>query len=206
MAKGPMSLEQCAAKMERFLASKPRSGKTLAYLKSLPKVERRRVSVAEYEFAREIAKKVVARAQAASDEAAPLFFPVNLPAPRKSRVRPKARKTQWACRPGGHRHVAGPSMRNDYPPRTLAIVETQRKMLAAAQDGHCALCGKDLGEDRPTIDHCIPKFMGGADKLGNLLAAHGECNGAKSNDAPTGCEMVWLLAVNARLGVKPTRW
>lgn len=57
-----------------------------------------------------------------------------------------------------------------------------------------------------SLDHVIPRDLGGRDAWGNYLLAHGECNGAKSNDAPTGCEMVWLLAVNARLGVEPTRW
>lgn len=60
--------------------------------------------------------------------------------------------------------------------------------------------------DRPTIDHCIPRALGGADRLGNILAMHKACNETKSDDAPTGCELIWLLAVNCKAGWSPQIW
>ena len=53
---------------------------------------------------------------------------------------------------------------------------------------------------RPSIDHVFPRSKGGGN-YGNFLVMHGECNHAKADRLPTGCEMIWLAAVNARLGV-----
>jgi 5-methylcytosine-specific restriction endonuclease McrA len=59
---------------------------------------------------------------------------------------------------------------------------------------------------RASLDHVIPKALNGADRLGNLVAAHRGCNHRKGSHPPTGCTLVWLLAVNNRLGVGPMRW
>jgi 5-methylcytosine-specific restriction endonuclease McrA len=55
----------------------------------------------------------------------------------------------------------------------------------------CALCGGDIimglpsgpkGDDRgPSIDHIIPKSLGGSDDLENLQMAHWGCNRKKGN-------------------------
>ncbi len=74
-----------------------------------------------------------------------------------------------------------------------------------AQEGICAICG-ELILQVVSIDHVIPKSMGGQDMPGNLVATHMRCNGDKSNNPPCGCQLIWLLSVNARLGVQPTRW
>lgn len=80
-------------------------------------------------------------------------------------------------------------------------------MLGDAQGWLCALCGVTLIRNgKATQDHVIPHALGGMDALGNLVLAHSPCNNAKANDIPTGCEMIWLFAVNARLGVEPTRY
>jgi 5-methylcytosine-specific restriction endonuclease McrA len=78
----------------------------------------------------------------------------------------------------------------------------KRSILSEAQGGRCGICGHPMKE-RPSLDHVIPHALGGKHGLGNYVAAHGECNGDKTNDVPTGCEMVWLLMVNAKLGVGP---
>lgn len=57
-----------------------------------------------------------------------------------------------------------------------------------------------------TVDHVVPRSRGGALGLGNVVLAHRPCNGRKANRMPTGCELTFLLAVNARLGVRPDRW
>ncbi len=87
--------------------------------------------------------------------------------------------------------------------------------LILAQDNLCAGCGKPMlkaGErkrthsDMPTEDHVIPKSLSGVDRIGNMVAMHWACNNAKGDDQPTGCELIWLLAVNNRLGVEPSKW
>ena len=60
--------------------------------------------------------------------------------------------------------------------------------------------------DAPTTDHVIPRSAGGSYWQGNVLCYHRRCNEAKADRMPTGCELIWLLAVNARMGVKPDRW
>jgi 5-methylcytosine-specific restriction endonuclease McrA len=80
-----------------------------------------------------------------------------------------------------------------------------RERLFAAQRGLCAICAHPLDPviHRATTDHVIPLALGGKDGLGNFVATHNKCNNWKANDVPTGCEMVWLLLVNARVGASP---
>lgn len=50
-----------------------------------------------------------------------------------------------------------------------------------------------------STDHVYPK----SSNVGlqpNTVAAHIRCNSLKGNRMPTGCELIWLEAVNARLG------
>lgn len=85
-----------------------------------------------------------------------------------------------------------------------------RDRLLQLQGGICAICGTPMNDGThwgaATNDHVIPKSAGGQDRLGNLVAAHRSCNMRKGSDRPSGCELVWLLAVNNRLGVEPMRW
>ena len=45
----------------------------------------------------------------------------------------------------------------------------------------CALCGKPIRWDELTVDHILPKSLGGSDKIENLQFAHRECNNSKGN-------------------------
>ncbi len=96
-------------------------------------------------------------------------------------------------------------------PRNL--VADIRDVLTIAQDHICGICGKNiipflLANDplSASIDHVIPLDAGGIDLVGNLFVAHRRCNGEKGNRMPTGCELIWLMAVNSRLSVGPSRW
>lgn len=80
-----------------------------------------------------------------------------------------------------------------------------RLRLVDIQAGICAICGQPMGTDS-SIDHVLALSRGGKDALGNMVAAHALCNSDKSNQFPKGCTLVWLLSVNARLGVQPSRW
>ena len=115
--------------------------------------------------------------------------PPSPPQPRKDRMRPKARAAPGADRP-------------------------MMVRIAAIQGGVCSLCWEpldfspDLSPDaplRPSFEHVIPRSLGGPN-VGGRLVAHRVCNSRKGSSLPTGCELVWLLAVNARLGLEPTRF
>lgn len=207
-----MSLDECAERMERFLSRKPRSAKTRAYLATLPQPRNRRVTPDQYidqktERARQFAEakaaamRVLERLQAREG-----IIPPEPVVVRKARLRPRA-KSKWACRSFAHRHREGRRI-SEYAYRDMDACNAWRHTLHAAQEGICGLCGKPMEGDpeRLSLDHVIPRFDGGVDALGNLMLCHKECNGQKSNDIPTGCEMIALIAVNVRLGVKPDRF
>jgi 5-methylcytosine-specific restriction endonuclease McrA len=123
--------------------------------------------------------------------------------PLKAFVRPAYQKH---CRSDTRFRQVKPLIdRTARPSRDQDVCSRHREMLFKAQDGQCALCGQvlDFAPKFGSLDHCLPLSEGGRDHLGNLVLTHTECNRARSNDIPTGCEMVWLLAVNARLGVFP---
>lgn len=127
--------------------------------------------------------------------------------PRRDKIRPKAAKhlSKWNCRPNGrNRHERSPE-KNTSDPRSIKQNAAIRERLSELQDGRCALCGHVVTEIG-SIDHTDPLYFNGYDGWGNWTFAHRDCNIAKANDEPTGCEIIWLFAVNARLGEGPTRW
>jgi 5-methylcytosine-specific restriction endonuclease McrA len=92
----------------------------------------------------------------------------------------------------------------------------RRKTLLHHQRRICAICGTPFQssfhktEDaiEPSIDHVFPLGSGGYDGIGNIVVVHKRCNTAKASKLPTGCEVIWLVAVCARMGqpvkMKPT--
>jgi 5-methylcytosine-specific restriction endonuclease McrA len=66
-----------------------------------------------------------------------------------------------------------------------------------AQGGFCGICGERL-RNSPSFDHVVPRCRGGAN-AGNRIVAHTPCNFRKADRMPTGCEVIMLAAVNARL-------
>lgn len=89
--------------------------------------------------------------------------------------------------------------------------------------GLCGICGRPVDAppadgnygSMPTMDHVFPKSPKAMD-LARIAAlrrlvhdsrrkvvAHRKCNNRKSNRPPTGCEVVFLMAVNARLRGRP---
>lgn len=186
------------ARMEAFLSSKPRHPKTAAYVQTMPKQDVK--ARLRFERGKEAARRVIARCERGEN------IPIHAPE-RKDKLRPSRRKkaSHWNCR-GAHRHRDWKKDETGY--RDMTITAKHRLLLYAAQDGICALCGKIMyGKVQGlSIDHVVPRSLGGIDGIGNLVLSHGVCNGAKSNDLPTGCEAVALFAVNARLGVYPQRY
>jgi 5-methylcytosine-specific restriction endonuclease McrA len=74
-----------------------------------------------------------------------------------------------------------------------------RARLYQAQDGLCGLCRGPLDELSPaTIDHVVPRVLGGRN-AGNVLLAHSACNTIKGGRPPTEKELTTLATVNERL-------
>jgi 5-methylcytosine-specific restriction endonuclease McrA len=80
--------------------------------------------------------------------------------------------------------------------------------LFEAQDGICALCFERMNPpcsnpsrtNQPlsaTLEHIFPLVMGGRDAT--AVAAHWECNQAKRNRRPTGCELLALDWVRTKV-------
>ena len=57
----------------------------------------------------------------------------------------------------------------------------KKKVLTIAYNCCCGICGKKI-EDNPTIDHIIPKSLGGKSTFDNLQLAHYECNQNKRSE------------------------
>lgn len=57
-----------------------------------------------------------------------------------------------------------------------------------------------LGSVQSTFEHVLPRHAGGREK-GNLLLTHAKCNERRGDAMPTGCLLIMLDAVNARLGL-----
>lgn len=86
-----------------------------------------------------------------------------------------------------------------------------RRLLHRVQGGVCAVCGEPMRGPLPhladwygcTIDRVVCGFLGGEYRLGNVVGVHRRCNARKGHRPPNGCDLVWMLAVNARLDVHP---
>jgi hypothetical protein len=81
--------------------------------------------------------------------------------------------------------------------------ERRLRQLAELQDWFCPLCAGSLRVGVLSVDHVWPRRGKGRPGRGlqqNHLATHERCNHRKGDRQPTGCELVWLTAVNARLG------
>lgn len=84
-------------------------------------------------------------------------------------------------------------------------------VLYCAQGGLCGICGQPLDErgpydigrgyQPPNVEHVWPMGLGGYKGLGNIVVAHPRCNRHKGGRLPTGCEIIVLVAVSARLAV-----
>lgn len=62
----------------------------------------------------------------------------------------------------------------------------KRHTLFYRDKGKCAYCGCDLTLDDISIDHVIPRDLGGEHKWDNVVACCSRCNSQKSNSPPTG--------------------
>ena len=85
--------------------------------------------------------------------------------------------------------------------RRVRAMRALRRVLAQHQAHICALCGCAMLSHERSADHVIARSRGGFDGLGNIVACHIRCNVQKNDRPPTGCEVLWLSAVNLRMGI-----
>lgn len=55
---------------------------------------------------------------------------------------------------------------------------------------NCYYCGVRLIKCNRSLDHWVPRSLGGTSRFMNLVTACRDCNGQKSNDLPAGMEAV----------------
>jgi hypothetical protein len=77
-----------------------------------------------------------------------------------------------------------------------------RKPFLVAQGYRCGICGKAvMSHLNASYDHVWPMGKGGYDGIGNVVVAHKDCNSLKADDVPTGCQIVFLVALCERMHV-----
>jgi 5-methylcytosine-specific restriction endonuclease McrA len=81
-------------------------------------------------------------------------------------------------------------------PQRWKLPVSRRAILA--RDGHCCqYCGRSGRGAEMTVDHVVPRSLGGKGEWDNLVAACGPCNHRKGNRRPEDAGMA-LLAPPAR--------
>lgn len=73
-------------------------------------------------------------------------------------------------------------MSNRY--RRPRLSKAKRERIIAAHDGRCAICGSK--PPKLTIDHKVPRSLGGTDIEANLQPACPRCNRVKADAVPDG--------------------
>jgi len=61
------------------------------------------------------------------------------------------------------------------------VIKSVRNRVTERDDSTCQKCGKHLDPDDVTIDHMIPRRVGGPAKMWNLQVMCGRCNRAKGS-------------------------
>jgi len=83
------------------------------------------------------------------------------------------------------------------------------RRLFEIQQGRCIVCGGHLpnvtrklnGEPFSiSLEHIMPRALGGADNDRNIALSHRRCNTEKADRPPTGCELIWRETIRAHIG------
>lgn len=65
-----------------------------------------------------------------------------------------------------------------------------RKAILRRDKFACGYCGNKLSSGHATIDHIVPKSLGGTSSFTNCVAACFKCNSKKGNQTPEQAEMI----------------
>lgn len=69
-----------------------------------------------------------------------------------------------------------------------------RQRIATSQSDKCHYCGVEFSKtNKPTIDHVLPKHLGGKNDSSNKVAACAPCNNFKGGLNPTDWEIINIL-------------
>lgn len=70
--------------------------------------------------------------------------------------------------------------------RQLESSPLNARNLHVRDEGKCAYCGEYVSKSRVTIDHYVPKDLGGKNEWDNVVLACSRCNNEKANHEPRG--------------------
>jgi 5-methylcytosine-specific restriction endonuclease McrA len=78
---------------------------------------------------------------------------------------------------------------NRVPEKTVRF---NRRNIIARDENRCQYCGRSFPSKRLTLDHVVPRSLGGQTTWGNVVCACGECNVRKGGRPPddAGMELV----------------
>lgn len=80
---------------------------------------------------------------------------------------------------------------------------THREILFDLQDGRCWICHQPMdlaapwGHEFVTIDHFVPRSLGGTSELANKLVAHRRCNCSRGNQPASASRWAAVMALHA---------
>ena len=77
--------------------------------------------------------------------------------------------------------------------KKAAKVGLRRMRVYFVYGGECAYCGKFLPPAQCTVDHIVPRVLGGSNELENLALACTKCNGRKGGRLPDESEITAIL-------------
>lgn len=63
-------------------------------------------------------------------------------------------------------------------------IRAKKKALYVMQGGKCAYCGNHVPRAAATLDHVVPRALGGNNAMENLKVACWHCNQAKADKPP----------------------
>ena len=78
------------------------------------------------------------------------------------------------------------------------MMRRDKAAIRRMQNNRCPLCGGIFGSGPVTFEHVLPRARGGGNR-GNLVVTHDRCNKIRADAMPSGCLLLWLDVVNARL-------
>jgi 5-methylcytosine-specific restriction endonuclease McrA len=89
------------------------------------------------------------------------------------------------------------------PSKSTRIRDKRRRFLTiiARDNGVCHICRQVIENEAYTLDHIIPKGLGGSDGIANQKLAHYECNNARAN---TPIEL--LISLQEKLDETDPNW
>jgi len=112
-------------------------------------------------------------------------------------------KTVFVARLGHYRYCSSRCSRQaTRGPERFVVPDTVRFAIYERDRWVCQLCGKKVGRSyppnhrrSPSLDHIIPRSLGGSDEPDNLQLSHRDCNSLKSDGTFAAAEQLPLVGL-----------